>query len=64
MYLFLNDGVANKKYRYELSNFIRTDIGYRQHYILFTKMDCMVTPQPYIRIQFIRKSRKSYFFAF
>ena len=35
MYLFLNDGVANKKYRY--SNFIRTDIGYRQHYILFTK---------------------------
>ena len=28
MYLFLNDGVAN---------FIRTDIGYRQHYILFTK---------------------------
>lgn len=38
MYLFLNDGVANKKYRYELFPiFIRTDIGYRQHYILFTK---------------------------
>ena len=50
MYLFLNDGVANKKYRYELFPILlEQTLGIDSiTFCSLKEMDCMVTPQPYI----------------
>lgn len=59
MYLFLNDGVANKKYRYELFPILlEQTLGIDSiTFCSLKEMDCMVTPQPYI----IRKSKFPWF---
>lgn len=48
MYLFLNDGVANKKYRYELFPILlEQTLGIDSiTFCSLKEMDCMVTPQP------------------